>query len=78
MHSQGLKALSSSIILNGPGNVRLSRFRKNHLTTIQWQVRFDILNDLCLAIAHFYIRYIPHQCFTSPRYQFLRYLIDIR
>lgn len=58
MHSQGLKALGSSVILSGPGNVRLSRFRKNHLTTIQWQVRFDILNDLCLSIARFYIRYI--------------------
>ncbi|XP_025266247.1 dystroglycan isoform X2 [Camponotus floridanus] len=41
MHSQGLKALGSSVILSGPGNVRLSRFRKNHLTTIQWQVGCD-------------------------------------
>ncbi|XP_072747306.1 uncharacterized protein [Anoplolepis gracilipes] len=41
MHSQGVKALGSSVILTGPGNVKLSRFRKNHLTTIQWQVGCD-------------------------------------
>ncbi|XP_070162704.1 dystroglycan 1 isoform X2 [Polyergus mexicanus] len=41
MHSPGVKALGSSIILSGPGNIKLSRFRKNHLTTIQWQVGCD-------------------------------------
>lgn len=67
MHSQGVKALDSSVILNGHGNVRLSRFRKNHLTTIQWQVRFDIFKDLCLAIVHFfYIRYIIISTFYEP------------
>jgi len=63
MHSQGLKTLGSSIILSGPGNVRLCRMRKNRLTTIQWQVRFDILNDLCLVITRFYIRYITASTF---------------
>lgn len=41
MHSQGVKALGTSVILSGPGNIKLSRFRKNHLTTIQWQVGCD-------------------------------------
>lgn len=54
MHSQSMKALDSSVILSGLGNVRPSRFRKNHLTTIQWQVRFDITDNLCLAIVRFF------------------------
>lgn len=48
MHSQGVKTLGSSTILTGPGNVKLHRFRKNHLTAIQWQVRFDIINEPCI------------------------------
>lgn len=63
MHSQGVKALGSSVILSGPGNVRLSRFRKNHLTTIQWQVRFlyqiykrtDILRTLIISFQRYLI-----------------------
>lgn len=66
MHSQGVKALGTSVILSGPGNIKLSRFRKNHLTTIQWQVRFNILNDPCLAVARFYIRYISASTFYEP------------
>jgi len=44
MHSQSVKdamALDSSVILTGPGNVRHHKYKENHLTTIQWQVRFE-------------------------------------
>jgi hypothetical protein len=49
IHSQGIEnvaTLDSSIILNGPGNIRHRKY-KNHLTTIQWQVRLGII---CLGI----------------------------
>jgi len=44
MHSQSIKdatALDSSVIFTGPGNVRHHKNKENHLTIIQWQVRFS-------------------------------------
>lgn len=71
MHSQSMKApmdfifmksssvLGTSSILSGPGNVKASKHRKNHLTTIQWQVRFDILNQYCSFLYYIHILSAP-------------------
>jgi len=52
MHSQSVKdatALDSSVIFTGPGNVRHHKNKENHVTTIQWQVRFEINHCECVT-----------------------------
>lgn len=57
MHSHSVKdATSASWFLSGPGNARHHKYKDNHVTSIQWQVRQrkkDFDNDFNFARNEF-------------------------